>query len=183
MFLARLRSATAVVKLWEGVENRRRASPRKIDNFLQELRECVLYLFDDRRLKGDRRLVPGSVEAIPPSNRSIGARSALRKPGGKAGGASVPNLVEFVALNSPKHYGSDGPRLKGTGSPEAFLTWIICNLLKGPKWDEEIQENPSPFSWSGLDWLWFGLEEIGRRRYDVGRLLDASGRSPSPGTE
>jgi hypothetical protein len=55
------------------------------------------------------------------------------------------------------------------GSP--FLTWIARNPLKSPESDEGIQENPSPFSWSGLDWLWFGLEEFGPGRYGVGRSL------------
>ena len=67
-----------------------------------------------------------------------------------------------------------------------FLTWIARNPLKSPESDEGIQENPSPFSWSGSNWLWFGLEEFGPRRCGVGRSapgapLDASGRSPSRG--
>jgi hypothetical protein len=53
----------------------------------------------------------------------------------------------------------------------AFLTWTARNPLKSPESDEEIQENPSPFSWSGVDWLWFGLEEFGPRRCGVGRPL------------
>ena len=46
----------------------------------------------------------------------------------------------------------------------AFLIWITRNPLKSPESDEGIQENPSPFSWSGLVWIWFGLEEFGLRR-------------------
>src|SRR5271166_5281535 len=34
-----------------------------------------------------------------------------------------------------------------------FLAWIARNPLKSPESDEGIQGNPSPFSWSGLDWL------------------------------
>src|SRR5271166_1770654 len=44
-----------------------------------------------------------------------------------------------------------------------FLIWIARNPLKSPESDEGIQENPSPFSWAGLVWLWFGLEEFGLR--------------------
>ena len=69
-----------------------------------------------------------------------------------------------------------------------FLTWIARNPLKSPESDEGIQENPSPFSWSGLDWLWSGLEEFGPRRDGVGRSLLARlstrvDKSPLPGTE
>jgi len=52
-----------------------------------------------------------------------------------------------------------------------FLTWTARNPLKSPDSDEGIQENPSPFSWSSLGWLWFGLEEFGPRRYGDGRSL------------
>ena len=41
-----------------------------------------------------------------------------------------------------------------------FLIWIGGNLLKSPESDEGIQDDPSPFSWSGLVWIWFGLEEL-----------------------
>ena len=57
------------------------------------------------------------------------------------------------------------------------MTWIARKPLKRPEWDEGIQENTSLVSWSGLDWLWCGLEEFGPRRYSVGRsLLRASRR-------
>src|SRR5271165_1194495 len=45
-----------------------------------------------------------------------------------------------------------------------FLIWTARNPLKSPESDERIQENPSPFSWSGLVWIWFGLEQFGLRR-------------------
>src|SRR5271166_1497368 len=47
---------------------------------------------------------------------------------------------------------------------EFFLILTARNPLKSPESDEGIQENPSPFSWSGLVWIWFGLEEFGLRR-------------------
>jgi|SRR5271166_1610834 len=53
------------------------------------------------------------------------------------------------------------PGADGTPSWEFFLIWIARNPLKSPESDEGIQENPSPLSWSGLVWLWFGLEEFG----------------------
>src|SRR5271166_85820 len=46
---------------------------------------------------------------------------------------------------------------------ESFLVWIARNSLKSPESDEGIQENPSPFSWSGLVWIGFGLENFGLR--------------------
>ena len=49
--------------------------------------------------------------------------------------------------------------------------WIARNPLKSPESEEEIPRNSSPFSWSGLDRLWFGLEEFGPRRDGVGRSL------------
>src|SRR5271165_5344438 len=55
----------------------------------------------------------------------------------------------------------------GRGTPSwscIFLIWTAGKPLKRPESDEEIQENPNPFSWSGLAWIWFGLEEIGLRR-------------------
>src|SRR5271157_6109093 len=62
---------------------------------------------------------------------------------------------------------------------ESFLIWIARNPLKSPESDEGIQENPSPFSWSGLVWIWFGLEKFGLRR-----SAERAGRSrparPSP---
>jgi hypothetical protein len=39
------------------------------------------------------------------------------------------------------------------GKKGIFLIWMLRNPLKSPESDEEIQGNPSPFSWSGLDWL------------------------------
>ena len=33
---------------------------------------------------------------------------------------------------------------------ELILIWTARNTLKSPESDEEIQENPSSFSWSGL---------------------------------
>ena len=60
-----------------------------------------------------------------------------------------------------------------TGAGRPFLIWIARNPLKSPESDEGIQENPSPFPWSGLDLLWFGLEEFGPRRCGVGRSLPA----------
>src|SRR5271165_6309437 len=47
---------------------------------------------------------------------------------------------------------------------EFFLILTARNPLKSPESDERIQENPSPFSWSGLVWIWFGLEQFGLRR-------------------
>src|SRR5271157_1378791 len=55
---------------------------------------------------------------------------------------------------------------------ESFLVWIARNPLKSPESDEEIQENPSPFFWSGLVWICFGLEKFGLRR-----TADLVGRS------
>src|SRR5208337_1654755 len=56
-----------------------------------------------------------------------------------------------------------------------FFIWTAGNPLKSPESDEEIQENPSLFSWSGLVWLWFGLEEFGLgRRRRVARPARAS---------
>ena len=43
----------------------------------------------------------------------------------------------------------------------AFFVWIAGNPLKSPESDKGIQENPSPFSWSGLVWLGFGLAAFG----------------------
>ncbi len=40
---------------------------------------------------------------------------------------------------------------RGRAVTSPFLTWIATNPLKSPDSDEGIQENPSPFSWSGLD--------------------------------
>jgi len=40
---------------------------------------------------------------------------------------------------------------------EFFFVCIARNPLKRPESDERIQENPSLFIWSGLDWLGFGL--------------------------
>jgi hypothetical protein len=60
-----------------------------------------------------------------------------------------------------------------TGASRPFLIWIGRNPLKSPESDEGIQGNPSPFPWSGLDLLWFGLEEFGLRRCGVGRSLPA----------
>src|SRR5271166_706908 len=61
----------------------------------------------------------------------------------------------------------------------SFLIWIARNPLKSPESDEGIQENPSPFSWSGLVWIWFGLEKFG-----LSRSAERAGRSrparPSP---
>src|SRR5271166_1119891 len=55
---------------------------------------------------------------------------------------------------------------------EFFLILTARNPLKSPESDERIQENPSPFSWSGLVWIWFGLGEFGLRR-----SADGVGRS------
>ncbi len=49
-------------------------------------------------------------------------------------------------------------------------------------WRTRNQENPSPFPWSSLDWLWFGLDDFGPSRCGVGRSppgspFDAGGRS------
>ncbi len=55
----------------------------------------------------------------------------------------------------------------GRGTPSwscIFLIWSAGKPLKRPESDEGIQENPKPFSWSGLAWIWFGLEEFGLRR-------------------
>src|SRR5208337_4019809 len=46
----------------------------------------------------------------------------------------------------------------------AFLIWTARNLLKSPESGEGIQDNPSPFSWSGLVWIWLSLGEFGLRR-------------------
>src|SRR5208337_301170 len=48
-----------------------------------------------------------------------------------------------------------------------FLIWTVWtarNLLKSPESDEGIQDNPSPFSWSGFVWIWLSLGEFGLRR-------------------
>jgi len=64
------------------------------------------------------------------------------------------------------HCPGNGPRsMLAAGRPSQsrelrFLIWIAGNLLKGPESDEGIQDDPSPFSWSGLVWIWFGLEEL-----------------------
>ncbi len=75
----------------------------------------------------------------------------------------------------------------------AFLIWTARNPLKSPESDEGIQDNPSPFSWSGLVWIWFGLEgpEAFRRRRrqmasaGCGRRapLHPNGKSLSDGTK
>jgi len=69
--------------------------------------------------------------------------------------------------------GLEGCSLPACASPslERFFIWIASNPLKSPESDEGIQENPSPFSWCGLVWLGFGLEEFGLRR---------SARGPRP---
>ena len=63
------------------------------------------------------------------------------------------------------------PRHPGSRGKSDILTWTARNPLKSPESDEGIQENPSPFSWTGLDRLGFGLEEFGPRPYGVGRSL------------
>ena len=66
------------------------------------------------------------------------------------------------------------------GAGVAFLVWIARNPLKSPELDEGIQENPSPFSWSGLVWLG-GIWP--KPTVSAGRALDPNGRSLSPHTE
>src|SRR5208337_1328350 len=64
-------------------------------------------------------------------------------------------------------------RRRDTGG--AFLIWSARNSLKRPESDEGIQDNPNPFSWSGLVWIWFGFEEFGLRRPQTLRAGARSG--------
>ena len=131
----------------------------------------VLYLFASRHRQGEAR--------VPRFRRNrSGCRRSQPIGRGAARLAKAKREEPIVALSNR------GASIAGAG--ENFFPWTPRNPLKSPELDEGIQENPSPFSLSGLDWLWFGLEEFGPRRCGVGPLLLArlsvSGRSPSPGT-
>jgi len=107
---------------------------------------------------GKARFAPGNGAPPGPSIRKPAAcclRFAVERPmrvarnsqGGPCGSRASP--TDFV------------PRRRQV----EFLIWAARNPLKSPESDEGIQENPSPFSWSGLVWIWFGLEEFGRRLF------------------
>ena len=107
----------------------------------------------------------GSLTVVLPGaawNRSVGARRAASR-AKTCWRRSLGPRVSVAGIDARR-------RLMGK---RVFLTWTACNPLKSHEPDERIQENPSPFSWSGLDWLGFGLEEFGLRRYAVGRSLRA----------
>ena len=96
-------------------------------------------------------------------NVAIQSRAAVLHPWDRV----LPGPGQGVAMTTSMR----GACVGMAGASRDFFIWTARNPLKCPELDERIQGNPSLFSWSGLDWLRFGLDEFGPRRYGVGRLL------------
>src|SRR5271166_3738031 len=109
-----------------------------------------------RGLKKDGRFLDGGAVARP-------------RVEGQVGGADVLDSSCLPGHSGGGHAGSRDSMLG------VFLIWTACNPLKSLESDEGIQENPSPFSWSGLVWIWVGLEKFGLRRSARGRRPLAPG--------
>ena len=90
--------------------------------------------------------------------------------GGHGAFGSRASHADFISRSPlPQAMGSRkklaGRRRRGDSILGAFLIWTARKLLKRPESDEGIQDNPSPFSWSGLVWLGLGLKEFGLGRF------------------
>jgi hypothetical protein len=119
--------------------------------------------------------VSGSLTVVLPGaawNRSVGARRA----------ASLAKTCWRRSLGPRVSVAGIAARRRLMGK-RVFLTWTACNPLKSRESDEGIQENPSPFSWSGMDWLGFGFggiwpEALRRRPFAAGaaRRVDEARR-------
>jgi len=71
-------------------------------------------------------------------------------------------LYLFRAIRGSPSFPATSRRPRGGGKDErVFDVWTAPNPLKSPESDEGIQDNPSPFPWSGLVWICVGLEEFG----------------------
>src|SRR5208337_1389945 len=80
--------------------------------------------------------------------------------------AELPGSIDAIPLAAPRDRRSGRRTRRGPGRrgrEKEFFRFVADNPLISPESDERIQENPSPFSWSGLVWFWFGLKEFGLR--------------------
>jgi len=108
----------------------------------------MFYICSKRSAEGERG-VPGSVEAI--------ALAAARDRGVEARRFGL----RLWPGHSPTTCAAAPVRALTAAKQGRFSIRIACNPLIRRESDEEIQENPSPFSWSRLVWLCFGLGNLG----------------------
>ena len=115
----------------------------------------ILFYICSIRARGDRPLFASAVS--PATDR-------LERPGSWPRDGRPKPVVDLLPL-------WPGANEASARKLNSFV-WTDRNTLKSLESDEGIQDNPSPFSWSGLALLWFGLEEFGLRR-----SADGVGRS------